>query len=207
MNQLDGIKNIFFDLGGVLLNIDFSKTYEAFAELGIKDAHVLNERPEVLQLFMDFECGKYTQDELVKQLISFTDYQGSRADLISAFCALLRDYIPGHIELVQSLSSTYRIFLLSNTNAFHAAHFNAQLKREYGIENLDHIMEKAFYSHDLGYRKPDHRIFHKAIQLAGVVPKETLFIDDSEDNVIAARECGLVGVKVDGSYTILDMFS
>lgn len=230
MKNLDGIKNIFFDLGGVLIDIDFSKTFDAFAELGIPDAHKINDRPELLQLFMDLECGVFLPDEFLRRFrilidtwkpIRSPNHHGidhqqppihesagssESAAIISAFCALLRDYKPGHIELVQSLRSQYRVFLLSNTNALHAEYFNGKLKAEYGIENFDHLMEKAFYSHDLGYRKPDLRIFQKAIQLAGVHPEETLFIDDLQKNVDAAIKCGLKGVKVDDDYTILDIF-
>jgi len=206
MNHLNGIKNLFIDLGGVLINIDFKKTYDAFHELGIQDAYNLNDRPEVLQLFLDFECGKFSPDELLVRLSSLSGYQGNRAPLVSAFCALLRDYKPGVIELVQELTKTYRVFLLSNTNALHAEYFNGKLRAEYGINGFEELMEQAFYSHDLGYRKPDHHIFKKAIKLANVVPQETLFIDDLPDNIVAAEACGLRGVVVDEEYTLVDVF-
>ena len=230
MKNLDGIKNVFFDLGGVLLEIDFSKTFDAFEALGIADAHKINDREDVLQLFKDFECGKYHRDEFLRLFRSlagldesidsrtatrtdtglesvideeagfgFGNVHSHPADeqIIEAFCALLRDYIPENIALVQRLSKDYRVFLLSNTNALHAAHFNAVLERDFGISGMDQLMERAFYSHDLGFRKPDIRIFKKTMELAGVLPAESLFIDDLEDNVIAARKTGMRAVKFD----------
>ncbi len=238
MKNLDGIKNIFFDLGGVLLEIDLSKTFDAFEALGIADAHKINDRDDVSQLFIDFECGKYHPEEFLRLFRSLAGLDGindsktaARADtrtdpglesvideetgfgsvkghshptdeqITEAFCALLRDYIPENIALVQRLSKDYRVFLLSNTNALHAAHFNAVLERDFGIRGMDQLMERAFYSHDLGFRKPDIRVFKKAMEQAGVLADESLFIDDLEDNIIAARKAGMRAVKVDARFS------
>lgn len=218
MVKLNGIKNIIFDLGGVLLNIDFKKTFDAFAALGIEDAHKLNDRPEVLQLFIDMECGKVGREEFLEEfrrLVIMPLGPGLRRDdkplvsdeeIISAFNALLLDFPSERIRLVQELGKKYRVFLLSNTNAIHAEYYNAKLKRAFGIENLDHLMEKAFYSHDLGCRKPDREIYLKALSSAGLVAEECLFIDDKPENVEAARELGIRAVQVDEGYTVLEVF-
>jgi len=219
MTDLTNIKNIFFDLGGVLLDIDFKKTFDAFEALGIPDAHNINSRPEVLGLFIDLECGMFTASQFLgrfRELVLSSTGPGFRRDdnrtitdqeIIDAFNALLLDFIPGHIELVQKLSTKYRVFLLSNTNAIHAECYNGRLKKNYGIENLDALMEKAFYSHDLGCRKPDHQIYLKALEQSGVKAEESLFIDDLQENVEAARECGMESVKVDKEFTVLNIFN
>lgn len=221
MNNLNGIKNLVFDLGGVLLNIDFKQTYDAFERLGIPGAHAINERPEVWQLFMDLEVGKYTEGEFLaafRQLafpgpgVSRPMHgDGLRPDIsddqiIAAFNALLLDYPADRIALVQELGKRYRTFLLSNTNAIHARCYNARLKADFGIENLDHLLGKAYYSHELGYRKPDKRIYTKALELSGIRPEETLFFDDNQENVEAARGVGIGSVLVSEEFSFVDFF-
>lgn len=255
MENLNGIKNIIFDLGGVLLNIDFKKTFDAFAALGIENAHAINDRPEVWQLFLDLECGKVEKEEflrrfrgllsvppppppaskgggespsLPKEGLGWISRDGepkedlgwisrdgepkeglgwiSDDQIISAFNALLLDFPPERIRLVQELSKKYRVFLLSNTNALHVEYYNEMLSREFGIENLDQLMEKAFYSNELGCRKPDKEIYQKVLRLADIRAEETLFIDDNEENVRAAEELGIRSVKVDEEYTVMEVF-
>ncbi|MEA1875774.1 MAG: HAD family phosphatase [Bacteroidota bacterium] len=227
MENLNGIRNIIFDLGGVLLNIDFKKTFDAFAALGIKDAHAINDRPEVWQLFLDLECGKVEKEDFLRRFRELVSppaplKQGVRENslsltkeglgwisdeaIISAFNALLLDYPPERIRLVQELSKKYRVFLLSNTNAIHVEYYNEMLSREFGIENLDQLMEKAFYSNELGCRKPDREIYLKVLKLADIKAEETLFIDDNEDNVKAAEELGIRGVRVDEELTVMGVF-
>ena len=224
MTNLTGIKNIFFDLGGVLLNIDFKRTFDAFEALGIKDAHELNDRPEVLGLFMDLErgeIGKVRFLELFREMVLLPLGPGVRRDdgindddrsavtdeqIILAFNALLLDFVPAHVELVRELRSEYRVFLLSNTNVIHAECYNARLKENFGIENLDHLMEKAFYSHDLGCRKPEREIYLRALELSGVKAEESLFIDDNQENVEAAEEVGMKSIAVNAEFTVLDIF-
>lgn len=243
MENLNRIKNIIFDLGGVLLNIDFKKTFDAFAALGIENAHAINDRPEVWQLFLDLECGKVEKEEflrrfrgllsvpppappaskgggespsLPKEGLGWISRDGepkkglgwiSDEAIISAFNALLLDYPPERIRLVQELNKKYRVFLLSNTNAIHVEYYNEMLSREFGIKNLDQLMEKAFYSNELGCRKPDKEIYQKVLRLADIKAEETLFIDDNEENVRAAEELGIRSVKVDEEYTVMEVFS
>jgi len=107
---------------------------------------------------------------------------------------------------VQELSRKYRVFLLSNTNAFHVEYYNDMLNRDFGIQNLDHLMEKAFYSNELGCRKPDKEIYLKVLEQAGIKAEETLFIDDNEENVKVAEELGIRAVKVDAEYSVIEIF-
>lgn len=215
MENLNGVKNIIFDLGGVLLNIDFKKTFDAFAALGIENAHAINDRPEVWQLFLDLECGKVEKREFLRRFRGLVSpslpKEGlgwiSDDQITSAFNALLLDYPPERIRLVQELSKKYRVFLLSNTNAIHVEYYNEMLSREFGIENLDQLMEKAFYSNELGCRKPDKEIYQKVLKLADIKAEETLFIDDNEENVKAAEELGIKAIKVDEEYTVMGVFA
>ena len=149
------IKNLVFDLGGVLLNIDFKRTFDAFNHLGIDNAYSLNDHPEVLELFMALERGEYTPEEFRRLFREQTAYDGSDEDLDKAFNALIVDYAPDRIARVQELATKYNTYILSNTNAIHCKYYNQMLYNDLGIKDLDHLVDKAYYSHELNSRKPD----------------------------------------------------
>ena len=215
MNKLPGIKNLIFDLGGVLLNIDFKKTFDAFAALGIVGAHEMHDRPDVLQLFLDLEVGAVDEAGFLERFRNLVHFEGGprfhgddswRTDIVNAFNELLLDFPAERIRLVQELGKEYRTFLLSNTNEIHARCYNQRLKDNFGIQDLDHLMEKAFYSHELKCRKPDPQIYLKALELAGIKAEESIFFDDNEENVRVAEEVGIRGVLVSEAFTVNDFF-
>jgi glucose-1-phosphatase len=105
---------------------------------------------------------------------------------------------------VEELARKYKVYLLSNTNPIHARHFNSELKKHFGIESLDHLMEKAWYSHNLGLRKPDERIYHKVLKNSRLNAEETLFLDDSEMNVRVAEEVGMRAVHITNEFTVIE---
>jgi FMN phosphatase YigB (HAD superfamily) len=95
------------------------------------------------------------------------------------------------IELLMELRSRYRLFLLSNTNAIHEVVYNRLLKQEHGIENLDRIFEKIYYSHQLKMRKPDPENFRHVLKDSGLEPGESLYIDDTLMHIETARSLGI----------------
>lgn len=201
---MNGIRNIVFDLGGVLMNIDFKRTFTAFEIIGFRGAEEAFQDPEINNLFLDFETGVYCPIEMRRKFRELTGFKCTDAQFDKAWNALLVDFPPERIRRVQELSGKYKTFLLSNTNPIHARHFNAELNRNFNIESLDHLLDKAWYSHNLGLRKPDEKIFHRVLKSSRLVPEETLFIDDFEVNVRAAESAGMRGIHVTGDYTIIE---
>jgi len=92
--------------------------------------------------------------------------------------------------------------LLSNTNALHVPYFVSLLKTQHGFEEMESLFEKVYYSHELGMRKPDRAIYEFVLRDAGIVPEETLFIDDREENILAARELGIAGHQLLDGETV-----
>ena len=197
------------------MNIDFKKTFDAFAALGIVGAHEMHDRPDVLQLFLDLEVGAVDEAGFLERFRNLVQFEGGprfngddswRTDIVNAFNALLLDFPAERIELVQELGKEYRTFLLSNTNEIHARCYNQRLKDNFGIQDLDHLMEKAFYSHELKCRKPDPQIYLIALELTGIKAEESIFFDDNEENVRVAEEVGIRGVLVSEAFTVNDFF-
>ncbi len=209
------VRNIIFDLGGVLLNIDFEHTFTAFDRLrGVTNDELcelpatrnLFELPDVRRILQNFEVGILSPAQFRSKLCERVGLEIPDEQFDEAWNALLLDYPAERIELVQSLSQKHRTFLLSNTNAIHCEHYNRQLNDRFGIPSLGHLMEKAFYSFEMDCRKPDPLIYFKMLKEAGLKAEECLFIDDCEENLESAKRLGIQTVLVSGNYTILEVF-
>lgn len=205
MEILNGVKNIIFDLGGVLLNIDPKKTIEAFGRLGMEQLIGDKGLSYDHDIFYLMEQGKVTPEEFrngVRQLISaeVTDDQ-----IDNAWTAMLLDFPANRVELVKNLRNNYKIYLFSNTNAIHVAKYQANFKSQHGFD-VSSLFEIDFYSNEIGYRKPSPESFQKIIRLSGINPEESIFIDDSLPNVEAAIGCGLKGYWLEPGQKIEEVF-
>jgi putative hydrolase of the HAD superfamily len=205
MEILNGVKNIIFDLGGVLLNIDPKKTIEAFGRLGMEQLIGDKGLSYDHDIFYLMEQGKVTPEEFrngVRQLISakVTDDQ-----IDNAWTAMLLDFPANRVELVKNLRNNYKIYLFSNTNAIHVAKYQANFKSQHGFE-VSSLFEIDFYSNEIGYRKPSPESFQEIIRLSGINPEESIFIDDSLPNVEAAISCGLKGYWLEPGQKIEEVF-
>lgn len=204
----DKIRNIVFDFGGVVLDVDISKTVDAFRRLGVKNLTAAETQVGSGTFFEANERGDFPPEKFWEKLRERAPELVSRSDaeLRAAWDALLGNFVPERIELLRALKKNYRTFLLSNTNAAHRKTFHRRFAEQIG-GNLDALFEKAFYSDELRCVKPSHEIFEKTVAAAHIVPDETLFIDDNEKNVAAARECGWNAYRLDPAReSVLDLF-
>jgi putative hydrolase of the HAD superfamily len=205
MEILSGVKNIIFDLGGVLLNIDPKKTIEAFGRLGMKQLIGDKGLSYDHDIFYLMEQGKVTPEEFrngVRQLIpaEVTDDQ-----IDAAWTAMLLDFPANRVELVKNLRNKYKIYLFSNTNAIHVAKYQANFKSQHGFD-VSSLFEIDFYSNEIGYRKPSPESFQEIIRLSEINPEESIFIDDSLPNVEAAIGCGLKGYWLEPGQKVEEVF-
>jgi FMN phosphatase YigB (HAD superfamily) len=187
MEILKGIKNIIFDFGGVVIDIDYHRTKDSFKDLGAENFDELYSQFQQKQLFSLFETGEINEDDFFSGLKSMLPVSIETEKLIHAWNAMLLDFPGENYEFLKSIKSRYRTFLLSNTNETHLEYYFNRIKEWYGIENMDSLFEKTYYSCRLGLRKPNPEIFEFVLKDAGLLPEETLFIDDSPQHVEGAR--------------------
>lgn len=190
------IKNIIFDLGGVILNIAPERTVEAFAALGLENP--LGERGWFYHhdLFYLLEQGTSSPEEFrdnVRRLLN-RDIPDSAID--HAWCAMILDIPADRVEYLKSLKKQFRIFLLSNTNEIHRQQYFRDFQSAYGFI-FSELFEQDYYSHQMGMRKPDLDIFKQVLQNHELTPEETLFIDDSEVNIKAASTLGIQALHIE----------
>jgi putative hydrolase of the HAD superfamily len=188
------IKNIIFDLGAVLLNLDMLRTEAAFAALvGDKKAHTLiRERLHKIELFSKFETNEVESLEFVQTIKAHNPHPLSDGQVRVAWSAMLLDLPKERIEMLRKLRAEgYKIFLLSNINSIHLEDVYAIIKEEHGDLDFDALFDKPYYSHLIGHRKPNPETYRYVLDDAGLLAEETLFIDDNADNIKGAQSLGI----------------
>jgi len=188
MVRLKGIKNIVFDFGGVLINLDQQGCLDAFAALGMPQVSEYMTPYGHVGPFGEIEKGGISvedfRDEIRKMFhVSLTDEQ-----IDQAWNAFLLDIPEQKMKMVHDLSKKYRVFLLSNTNPIHITRLQDFDKAGYPLKEC---FEKQYLSYQIGSCKPNREIFEYVIKDSGILPEETLLVDDGPDNCRVARELGM----------------
>lgn len=190
------IKNIIFDLGGVLLNLDFVGSRHAFIKLGIPQIDDLFRNTQEDSFWKQYETGRLDDGQFVAAARKLALNGTSDEDIIMAWNSMLLDFPKERVELLDSLKNKYRLFLFSNTNSLHLQCFHKTFREVHGRE-MESLFEKAWYSHVINRRKPDVEAFRFIVEDSGLQAAETLFIDDSLSNVEGARRAGLQAKHLD----------
>ena len=184
------LKNIIFDLGGVLINLDFKKSTDAFRELGFPHFENMFSQFKADQLFEKLEKGLISPEDLYTVLHKVGKEGITTEQLQHAWNSMLLDFRVESLAFLNELKKTYNLFLLSNTNAIHLTAFNGILKEQTGLDSLGNFFNRSYYSHLVGLRKPNNDIFEFVLADAGLNINETLFIDDTQDNIETAAKMG-----------------
>ncbi|OFX18687.1 MAG: hypothetical protein A2041_12205 [Bacteroidetes bacterium GWA2_31_9b] len=188
--QTNKIKNIIFDLGGVIINLNTQKTASEMEKLGFtnfeKNYTLINQT----DLFDLLEKGLITPDQFRMEIRKHISSKVSDEQIDNAWSAMLLDFPKERIELIQKAKQNYRIFLLSNTNKIHFDKYSSDFITDFGF-SFNSLFEKSYYSFEIGHRKPDLEIYKHVMKHSNLIPEETLFIDDSETNIKAAQSVGL----------------
>jgi HAD superfamily hydrolase (TIGR01509 family) len=191
---MKGIKNIIFDLGAVLLNLEPERTEAAFAELvGDSEQHA-SIRKELFEkeLFTKFETNEVLELEFVETIKAHHPHPLTDGQVRRAWSAMLLDLPEVRIELLRRLREAgYKVYLLSNINSIHLTDIYNMIEEVYGDLDFDALFDKPYYSHLIGRRKPDADTFSFVLEDAGLLATETLFIDDNADNVASATALGI----------------
>lgn len=192
----ESIKNIIFDLGNVIINIDTQRTANEMQKLGFKDFEKTYSLLSQTNLFNNLEKGLITPEKFHEEINSKLITKVSSEKINKAWGAMLLDFPKERIELLQKLNKKYRLFLLSNTNEIHYNQYNNDLVKQFGF-GLSSLFEKAYYSFELGMRKPDTEFFEYVLNDSNLNPFETLFIDDLDKNIETASRLGLNVIWID----------
>lgn len=186
---MKNIKHIIFDLGNVILNIEYQKTINEFNKIGIKDASVFYSQSIQQEIFNLLETGKISEFDFLIEVNKLCP-KASHKQILSAWNALILDLPKKRISLINNLKSSFSIYLLSNTNVIHIN----EIKKKIGVKKYNsfyNLFNKVYYSHEIGLRKPNPEAFNIILNENDLNVNEVLFIDDSIQHIKTAKKLGI----------------
>ena len=186
------IKNILFDLGGIFMNLDYHLTEKAFIDLGIVSFTEMYTQHHANSMFEDLETGKISTEEFYNAFRQVSNSNLSNEQIKTAWNAMLLDFPIERLNWLQEIGEKYKVYLYSNTNQIHYDAFMGIVSNTTGIKNFNSLFIKAYYSHELGLRKPYVGSFHKILEEQHLEAGETLFIDDTLKNIEGADRKSVV---------------
>lgn len=205
MEILKGIRNIVFDLGGVLLNIEPKKTIEAFGQLGMEQLIGDKGLTYDHKIFYQMEQGQISTEEFRDGVRKLLPNQVTDQQIDEAWTAMLLNFPGIRVELLQKLRKDFGLYLFSNTNAIHVEKYQSIFRNQHSFE-VTSLFDKLFHSNEIGLRKPSPESYNEIIHLSGIAPEKSLFIDDSLTNVEGAMACGLKGYWLEPGETVEEIF-
>jgi putative hydrolase of the HAD superfamily len=185
------IKNIIFDLGGVILDIDENIVYKELEKTGINTSELAHSK-EFMDVFSKFDIGVYTATTFrkrMKALLGQEKMTDQKFD--SIWNAMLLDIPRERIEAIEKVKKHYKIFLMSNSNVIHYDLYVRDLQLRFGYNEFDELFNKSYFSFAEHLEKPDPRFFELILDHEGLLPEETLFIDDTAENIKTAKSLGI----------------
>ena len=197
------IKNIVFDFGDVFINLDKEATFDQLRALGVTNFSI-----EMIEVAKQYEIGKISTQQFVDtSKLMFPTI--SEIEFKNAWNAILKDFPLHRIHFLRKLadSKKYRIFLLSNTNSLHIS----WIQKTWGSKlysEFKKCFEKFYLSHEIHLRKPNEDIYKFVLNTNRLVPEETFFIDDTEENTITASTLGIKVWNINPTCEdVVDLFS
>jgi glucose-1-phosphatase len=200
------IKNIIFDLGGVILNLSVDATVHRFSALTGLPRESIVENLARLDLFQKHERGAMSDNDFRDGIRTAMNVRCTDEEIDDAWNAMLLDIPYERIELLIHLRKNYRLFLLSNTNGIHLLRFTEILRTLQGNPAFDTLFEKVYYSHHLLMRKPEKEIFEYVLNENDLVARQTLFLDDNPGNLAGAAAVGIHTFHVRQPESLFSLF-
>lgn len=207
MNTME-IKNLILDMGGVILDVDYKKIFLEFVKYDCNDMQSFFTQQKQIPLVDDFEKGLITPAvfrEEVRKLISKNLEDRVLDDIWNSMVLGVRKE---DVELIKVLRKKYdKVFLFSNTNEIHVEYVKAMFFEVMGYDVFETLFDKVYFSNEIHLRKPDEESFEFVVEDAGVEKEATMFIDDTEKNILGAERVGLKTYLLDNNQTLTQIFN
>lgn len=202
---MKGIQNVIFDLGGVIINLDISRTISEFNKISQIPFETIYTQAQQSNLFDLVDKGKISTEDFISEVKKQIRYTGSDDDVLFAWNAMLLDFPEERLDALVEMKHNYNTYLLSNTCEAHIQAFEKELHDEHGVKHFEDYFDKIYYSCRVGLRKPDKAIFELVLNENNLKPEETVFIDDSPQHVKAAGELGINAFLLQKNMSVNDL--
>jgi len=204
MAKPPNIKNILFDLGGVILDINVQATLKKFYELGFPAQLMQYPHSMNTDLFFKYETGKMKVEQFREEIRTVSGVDVSDEVFDEAWNSMLVRIPRERTDLLKVLANRYSIYMLSNTSDLHAPVFEKMFEETAGMK-MQNLFTKIYYSHEIGYLKPDLEAWEYVINDAGIKAEETLFLDDNIQNIKASQELGFQAIHIHERTNLMDL--
>ena len=193
------IKNLLFDLGNVLFDLDEEATRKALKEV-LAEGEFPADIPDAIR---GYDTGNWSTERFLNFFLRRAKPDIHARDVVQAWNLMMLGIRPEVLTLLEDLNQKYELYLLSNNNELHYDWFLKHLEDKHGLTDFnERFFNKAYYSHLIGYRKPDRICYEWVLNDAGIIPEETLFIDDKIENTSSAGELGLKTITLENSFAL-----
>jgi HAD superfamily hydrolase (TIGR01509 family) len=200
------IEAILFDLGGVFIHIDYVATINEFEKIGFNNAASLYSQSEQAELFQQYEIGSVSTAHFINKLLPLSNESISPNQVVHAWNAMIGSVEPNSVSVLKELQGKTRLFMLSNTNELHLSVVEREWNKVSTLP-MNNFFENVHLSHQLGMRKPDQITFKEVCDINRLIPKNTLFIDDSIQHVIGAQNAGLQTIHLKNIFDLPEIIS
>lgn len=201
------IRNIIFDFGGVLMDLDFMLTVKGLTKTLDVDFKDKEYGHWFLELFKQFEKDAVTEESFLQQLSSRSNKRATTKEMIEAWNAMMIGLRKERFDMLKELKKDYGVYLLSNSNHIHYRAMLNMVNEMFGdIDFHGEFFHQAYYSQLLKMRKPDKEIFDHICTVNNLKKEETLFIDDLQANIDGAINAGLKAIRHDPKTEITEQF-
>ena len=188
---LTDIDTIIFDIGNVLIDIDYEVMVGEFAKIASVDFHQIVTYSHQNRVFDTFEKGLISTKQFRDTLRQYLRQGVTDEEIDNAWNSILIHYPAAKFDLLKDLRKRYKILALSNINELHVAAIDMYVQDRFGAEDMSSYFDRAYYSHEIGQRKPEMEIYKTVLRDESLIPSRTLFIDDKLENTNAAAALGI----------------
>ncbi len=206
MKNRPDVDFVIFDLGNVLIDIDYSQAMDLMKSALPSTLHDRVDHCYTADFHKAYEKGQISSAEFRQEFRDYFQTNWSDVEVDYYWNSLLGTIPAYRLELVRKIKTQYQVGILSNTNEIHIEAVYAQLQAEHNLENFDPLFDWVFYSHEMGLAKPNQDIYQQLLLELGTTANRVLFFDDLKANVDGAASLGIQAIQVVGPETLLNFF-
>ena len=193
---LQGVDAIIFDFGNVLIDLDYPKVIRKFSEISNKKVSEIERMVVNAPFLQRFEMGLIGPERFRAELNNYLGIKLSESQFDPIWNSMLKHIPKSRLDKVRAIGETYDTYILSNTNIIHELAFEEMVMEETGEMSIRDFVKEAFFSHEIGLRKPDAACYNHVVDELSNYPSRMLFLDDRLDNVEAAKKAGMKAVQI-----------
>lgn len=181
------VRNLLFDLGNVIIDIDVDEAMGRIAKLLREDG----QKDVIDRIMIEYECGRVSTDIFINTILGQSHRRIQAVDVIEAWNSMLIGIPAYRLEMLKMLRYNYNVYLLSNTNELHLEWVHRHVSKVHHVHQFEKdFFDQAYYSHLVGDRKPQPSIYKHIIDDAFMTPALTLYMDDVKENLDVAKKLG-----------------